>query len=281
MKSKDSTRPVSYEPAREQNHTDVVFPMYATIETISEYAEKKPKRPLILCEYAHAMGNSIGNLQDYWDIFEKYDELQGGFIWDWADQVILKSDTSGQEFWAYGGDFGDEFTINDSNFCSNGLVAADRTPNPHFFEVKKVYQPIKFVAEDITRGQVRISNRYDFINLNHINFSWFIAEDGKTVESGKLGVIDLEPGQSTVLSFNLSSVVPKPGSEYFLTIIARLNQNMPLLNKKHVVAWEQFELPIDRSSIQSDISKFPEIRLTESDTTVDVIGNDFQIIFNK
>ena len=281
MKSKDSTRPVSYEPSREENHTDVVFPMYATIETISKYAEKNPKRPLILCEYAHAMGNSVGNLQDYWDTFEKYDELQGGFIWDWADQVILKKDSSGQEFWAYGGDFGDEFTLNDSNFCSNGLVAADRTPNPHFFEVKKVYQPIKFITEDITRGQVRISNKYDFINLDHINFSWFIAEDGKTVESGKLGVIDLGPGESTVLSFNLSSVVPKPGSEYFLTIIARLNRNMPLLNKKHVVAWEQFSLPIDRPSIQNDISGFPKIRLTESDTTVDVIGDDFQIIFNK
>ena len=109
--------------------------MYATIETISKYAEKNPKRPLILCEYVHAMGNSVGNLQDYWDTFEKYDELQGGFIWDWVDQVILKTDTSGKEYWAYGGDFGDEFTTNDSNFCANGLVAADRTPNPHFFEV--------------------------------------------------------------------------------------------------------------------------------------------------
>ena len=281
MKAEDKTRPVSYEPSREADHTDVVFPMYATIETISKYAEKNPKRPLILCEYVHAMGNSVGNLQDYWDTFEKYDELQGGFIWDWVDQVILKTDTSGKEYWAYGGDFGDEFTTNDSNFCANGLVAADRTPNPHFFEVKKVYQPIKFIAEDITRGQVRISNKYDFINLDHIDFSWFISEDGKTVESGKLGVIDLDPSESTVLSFNLSGVVPKPGAEYFLTVIARLNRNRPLLNKKHVVAWEQFLLPIHRPSLKSDISDFPEIRLTESDTTIDVIGNNFQIIFNK
>ena len=281
IKAKDNTRPVAYEPSREANHTDVVFPMYSSIETISKYAEKNPERPLILCEYAHAMGNSLGNLQDYWDTFEKYNVLQGGFIWDWADQVILKTDTSGKEYWAYGGDFGDEFTINDSNFCSNGLVAADRTPNPHFFEVKKVYQPIKFIAEDITRGQVRISNRYDFINLDHIDFSWFISEDGKTVESGKLGVIDLEPNASTVLSFNLSSVVPKPGSEYFLTIIGRLNRNMPLLNKKHVVAWEQFTLPIDRPSIKTDISNFSDIRLVETDTTVNVLGDNFQITFNK
>ena len=281
MKERDDTRPVSYEPARKEDHTDVVFPMYATIETISKYAEDNPKRPLILCEYAHAMGNSLGNLQDYWDTFEKYDALQGGFIWDWADQVILQVDSSGKEYWAYGGDFGDEFIANDSNFCSNGLVAADRTPNPHFFELKKVYQPIEFIAEDIARGQVRISNKYDFINLDHIDFSWFISEDGKTVESGKLGVIDLNPNENTVLSFNLSSVVPKPGAEYFLTLIARLNQNTSLLNKKHVVAWEQFSLPIHRPTLQADISNFSEIRISEKDTTVDVIGDDFQIIFNK
>ena len=281
MKAADQTRPVVYEPARDANHTDVVFPMYSTIENITKYAEQSPKRPLILCEYAHAMGNSVGNLQDYWDTFEKYDELQGGFIWDWADQVILKTDTSGQDYWAYGGDFGDEFTINDSNFCSNGLVAADRTPNPHFFEVKKVYQPIKFKAEDIARGQVRISNRYDFINLDHIDFSWFISEDGKTVESGKLGIINLAPSESTVLSFNLSGVVPKPGSEYFLTIMARLNRDMPLINKKHVVAWEQFSLPINRKLSPEDISTFPEIRLTENDSIIYITGEHFQIIFNK
>ena len=194
--------------------------MYKSVNSIERYAMSQPNKPLIICEYAHAMGNSVGNLVDYWNTNYQHEPLQGGFIWDWADQVILKTDdSSGKEFWAYGGDFGDEFSVNDSNFCSNGLVAADRTPNPHFFEVKKVYQPIKFIAEDITRGQVRISNKYDFINLDHIDFSWFISEDGKTVESGKLGVIDLEPNASTVLSFNLSSVVPKPGSEYFMSLI--------------------------------------------------------------
>ena len=114
--------------------------------------------------------------------------------------------------------------------------------------------------------------------MDHIDFSWFISEDGKTVESGNLGVIDLNPNENTVLSFNLSSVVPKPGAEYFLTLIARLNQNTSLLNKKHVVAWEQFSLPIHRPTLQADISNFSEIRISEKDTIVDVIGDDFQII---
>ncbi|HIB73433.1 MAG TPA: DUF4981 domain-containing protein, partial [Candidatus Marinimicrobia bacterium] len=281
MKEKDPSRPVAYEPARERKHTDVVFPMYATIETIKKYAEKDPSRPLILCEYSHAMGNSVGNLQDYWDTFEEYTALQGGFIWDWADQVILKTDSSGREYWAYGGDFGTEFTANDSNFCANGLVAADRTPNPHFFEVKKVYQPVKFEAENIARGQVRITNRYEFINLDHLDFTWFIAEDGKTVESGKLGKLDLHPGQSTVLSFNLSGVVPKPGAEYFLTIRARTNRDLPLIEKKHVVAWEQFKLSIRRPSVEQDITKFPAIRFSETDSTVSIIGSNFHAVVNK
>lgn len=281
MKEKDPSRPVAYEPARDRKHTDVVFPMYATIETIKKYAEKDPSRPLILCEYSHAMGNSVGNLQDYWDTFEEYTALQGGFIWDWADQVILKIDSSGREYWAYGGDFGTEFTANDSNFCANGLVAADRTPNPHFFEVKKVYQPVKFEAENIARGQVRITNRYEFINLDHLDFTWFIAEDGKTVESGKLGKLDLHPGQSTVLSFNLSGVVPKPGAEYFLTIRARTNRDLPLIEKKHVVAWEQFKLSIRRPSAEQDITKFPAIRFSETDSTVSIIGSNFHAVVNK
>ena len=160
-------------------------------------------------------------------------------------------------------------------------MAADRTPNPHFFEVKKVYQPVKFEAENIARGQVRITNRYEFINLDHLDFTWFIAEDGKTVESGKLGKLDLHPGQSTVLSFNLSGVVPKPGAEYFLTIRARTNRDLPLIEKKHVVAWEQFKLSIRRPSVEQDITKFPAIRFSETDSTVSIIGSNFHAVVNK
>ena len=120
IKSRDKSRPVVYQPAWYERHTDVVFPMYKSIEFISEYAEKESDKPLILCEYAHAMGNSVGNLQDYWDTFEKYETLQGGFIWDWVDQTILKTDENGTVFWAYGGDFGNEYPGNDSNFCANG-----------------------------------------------------------------------------------------------------------------------------------------------------------------
>ena len=191
LKDKDSSRPVVYEPAKLELHTDVVFPMYDTIEEISEYAESKYDRPLILCEYAHAMGNSVGNLIDYWETFERYKSLQGGFIWDWVDQVIAKKDSNGVEYWAYGGDFGKEFTENDSNFCANGLIAADRSLNPHIKEVKKVYQPIRFKSDNLKRGRVKVTNDFDFINLSDYTFSWFIKGDNKIVASGKLGTLDL------------------------------------------------------------------------------------------
>jgi beta-galactosidase len=116
-----------------------------------KYAQGNPDKPLIQCEYAHAMGNSVGNLQDYWDVIEKYDALQGGFIWDWVDQGLLTKNENGEEFWAYGGDFGPEDVPSDGNFCLNGLVNPDRGVKPHLLEVKKVYQHIGFEPTDLNK----------------------------------------------------------------------------------------------------------------------------------
>ena len=156
LKGKDTSRPVVYEPARNNAHSDVFFPMYDNINEISAFADTVTNRPQILCEFAHAMGNSVGNLVDYWETFEKYPNVQGGFIWDWVDQTILKTDSTGKSFWAYGGDFGTEYAENDSNFCANGLVAADRSLNPHMHEVKKVYQPIRFKADNLKLSLIHI-----------------------------------------------------------------------------------------------------------------------------
>ena len=133
---RDKTRPVHYERADRRPHTDIVCPMYTRIEDLEAYAQKKQSRPMILCEYAHSMGNSTGNLQDYWDVIEKYDQLQGAFIWDWVDQGYAKKNEKGELFWAYGGDYGPPDTPSDRNFCCNGLVAPDRTPHPALWEVK-------------------------------------------------------------------------------------------------------------------------------------------------
>ena len=280
IKARDNTRPVVYQPAWYERHTDVVFPMYKNIEFISDYASKKTEKPLILCEYAHAMGNSVGNLQDYWDTFEKYKALQGGFIWDWVDQVILKTDDNGTDYWAYGGDFGTEFAENDSNFCANGLIAADRTINPHMHEVKKVYQPVKFEADKLSHGRIKVTNRYDFVDLNHLDFEWFVKGNDKTISSGKMGKLDLMAGESQKLTFSLSGIIPEPGVEYFLMIRAKTNQNHPLISKGHIVAWEQFQLPISRELTTTPLTDMPIIILN-TDTGIEVHGEAFDVFFNR
>ena len=280
IKARDNTRPVVYQPAWYERHTDVVFPMYKNIKFISDYASKKTEKPLILCEYAHAMGNSVGNLQDYWDTFEKYKALQGGFIWDWVDQVILKTDENGTDYWAYGGDFGIEFAENDSNFCANGLIAADRTINPHMHEVKKVYQPVKFEADKLSHGRIKVTNRYDFVDLNHLDFEWFVKGNDKTISSGKMGKLDLMAGESQKLTFSLSGIIPEPGVEYFLMIRAKTNQNHPLISKGHIVAWEQFQLPISRELTTTPLTDMPIIILN-TDTGIEVHGEAFDVFFNR
>ena len=281
IKSRDDSRPVVYQPAWYERHTDVVFPMYKNIEFISDYASKKTEKPLILCEYAHAMGNSVGNLQDYWDTFEKYKALQGGFIWDWVDQVILKTDKNGTDYWAYGGDFGTEFSENDSNFCANGLIAADRTINPHMHEVKKVYQPVKFEADKLSRGRIKVTNRYDFVDLNHLDFEWFVKGNDKTISSGKIGKLDLIAGESQKLTFNLSGIIPEPGVEYFLMVRSKTNQNHPLISKGHIVAWEQFQLPISRELTAAPLIDMPKITIPNTDAGIEVHGENFSVSFNS
>ncbi|MDP7128683.1 MAG: glycoside hydrolase family 2 TIM barrel-domain containing protein, partial [Candidatus Marinimicrobia bacterium] len=281
IKARDNTRPVAYQPAWYEDHTDVVFPMYKNIEFISDYASKKTEKPLILCEYAHAMGNSVGNLQDYWDAFEKYDALQGGFIWDWVDQVILKTAENGTDYWAYGGDFGDEFAESDSNFCANGLIAADRTINPHMHEVKKVYQPVQFEADNLSRGRIKVTNRYDFVDLNHLDFEWFIKGNDKTISSGKMGKLDLAAGESQKLTFSLSEIIPEQGVEYLLMIRAKTNQNHTLISKGHIVAWEQFQLPISRELAVAPLTDMPMITILNTDAGIEVHGEAFNVIFNS
>ena len=176
LKAHDSSRPVQYERALFDCNTDIVALMYPTAAYLADYARQPQTRPFIMCEYAHAMGNSCGGLQNYWDTIYKYPQLQGGCIWDWADQGLLATDEHGQQYYAYGGDFGENMP-SDGNFCINGLVDPDRKPHPQLAEVKKVYQPIKIEAVDWKKGEFRIINRFDFSNLNEYDLSCMLRQD--------------------------------------------------------------------------------------------------------
>ncbi len=204
VKDRDPSRPVQYEMADLRPHTDIFAPMYARIPLLEAYAAEKRDRPLILCEYAHAMGNSVGNLKDYWDVIDRHEQLQGGFIWDWVDQGLRKTNERGESFFAYGGDYGPPGTPSAGNFCINGLVNPDREPHPALWEVRKVYQPVRVEALDLAHGRIRVTNRYDFTNLDALELVWSITADGEKVTGEQHRRVPLAPHQSAESGARLS-----------------------------------------------------------------------------
>ncbi|THH36550.1 glycoside hydrolase family 2 TIM barrel-domain containing protein [Neolewinella litorea] len=278
LKKYDPTRPVQYEGATRYENTDIQAPMYARISDLIEYAENDPKRPLILCEYAHAMGNSVGNLQDYWDVIERYDVLQGGFIWDWVDQGLAARTPEGVPYFAYGGDLGGQYLQNDRNFNLNGLVNPDRSPHPALHEVKKVYQYLKFPAFEAGTGQLTVYNGYDFIDLSRFDLYWSLLADGVEVASGDLPTLALAAHQDTTLSLQLPE--QESGREYYLRVGARLNRSEPLLQAGHVVATEEFQLskaPLAQLTPGGDAT----LRMTDDANTVTLTGEAFTASFDK
>lgn len=234
--------PIMCEQAQTRRHTDMYAQMYAPIDTLVHYAEVGQNtgetRPLILCEYEHAMGNSMGNLADYWQAIEKYPLLQGGFIWDWVDQTLLVHTEDGTPFWGYGGDLEPPHTYHDGNFSANGVVAADRSFNPHAHEVKHVYQHISAEAVDLYKGDVLIKNKRFFTDLSDVCLRWQLLQDGQVVETGTVIELCIAPQQSQVLSLGIASNI-ESAAEYFLTLSFELKQSVGLLVAGQVVAQEQ------------------------------------------
>ena len=286
IKGRDITRPVQYERAEKstntpERHTDIWCDMYATISYIEEYAkDPKTNRPMIMCEYAHAMGNSTGNLQDYWDVIEKYPKLQGGFIWDWVDQGFLKTNENGEKYWTYGGDYGDEGMPSDGNFCINGLVWPDRTPHPGLYEVNKVYQYVGFEPVDLKKGLVKITNKYDFTNLSEFIFEWEVVSDGKTIQSGKIPVADLKPKAGIVVSIPVKNINPSPGAEYFLNIKVSRSDEWNYVPEDHVYASAQFKLPEEAKPLPAKENKLVVLQTKTSDKNLVVSGEDMKIVFD-
>lgn len=241
-KATDDTRPVQYEGGGYDAKSDIYCPMYARIWALRRHVNQRDARPLILCEYAHAMGNSVGNLQDYWDLIYKYDQLQGGFIWDWVDQSFAIKDENNRDIWAFGGDLGYVGIVNDSNFCANGLVTANRSLRPHIYEVKKVMQYIHFEPVPFGKNLIKITNRHDFINLNNYILHWAVETSGKAVQKGVMDFPLLNAGASTSMSLPIQPL-PNDGKEYFLTLRAYTKEASPLVPQGHEVAIEQWKLP--------------------------------------
>ena len=242
IKSRDNTRFIMFEQAKENSNTDIVAPMYPDIEYMEEYAAAKKNRPFIMCEYSHAMGNSSGNFQKYWDIIMSSKHMQGGFIWDWVDQGMKTSTPDGRTYWAYGGDLGGYHLYNDENFCANGLVSADRTPHPGLFEVKKVYQNILFKQKDLTKGVITIHNLFDFTDLSEYSFKWELYRNGEKIKEAPFNV-NLAPHQQKDVQIKIPST--KKEGEYYLNVFAYTKKTGELLPEGHEIAREQFKLSGD------------------------------------
>ncbi len=288
---------------------DIHGPMYPHVDVMKSFARNVSKaeyRPFIPCEYSHAMGNSNGNLKEYWDLIEKYHGLQGGFIWDWVDQGILQekgsegrvagagcrvSDLEGEKLaaaraechkpggayhWAYGGDFGDQ--PNDANFCINGMIWPDRTPHPAMYEFKKLVQPISMQYRS---GKLYITNKQDFCDLGWLQGTWTLKCNGRLLQKGKLPHLQTAPGASEQTDLALQPVELKPGEELFLMVQFEARQKMPWCPRGHIVAWEQFAVDHNRNTSRIRIGSFVKPAVSEGKSLIRITAGSKELVFDK
>ncbi|MHB1458961.1 MAG: glycoside hydrolase family 2 TIM barrel-domain containing protein, partial [Armatimonadota bacterium] len=290
----DPTRFIHYEGDQKLKVVDVFSQMYTHLDNVIRIGNGETgvdnwgngvpddytRMPFILCEYAHAMGNGPGGLLEYWDAFYKYPRLQGGFIWEWVDHGIRQFTEDGQEYFAYGGDFGDY--PNDGNFVCDGLIFPNRLPSPGLIEYKKVIEPVKVDVVDIASGSFTIHNRYDYRNLEHLTLSWSISADGKVISSGSAPIPDVKPRQSADMTVSYPMPVIQASTEYYLTLSFTLKGDETWAERGHEIAWAQFKLPESTfAPITMPASELPKLQLHESDLALTVIGLDFEVSFCK
>ncbi len=239
-------RPVCYERSLWEWNTDMYVPQYPETEWFAATGTKHQDRPIVPSEYAHAMGNSTGDLYGTWQEIYKYPHLQGGYIWDWKDQGLLQTDPDGRKWWAYGGDFGKDMP-SDGNFLCNGLIGPDQMPHPALSEVKYCYQNVGFEAENVTEGLFRISNRFYFSDLSAYKLEYTITENGRSIRTGVLP-ITLAPQQSATVTVPVQKVKRLPGAEYIVNFTVRTITPEPLIPAGHVIACDQFAIPVEGSA---------------------------------
>ncbi|MDU0355129.1 glycoside hydrolase family 2 TIM barrel-domain containing protein [Paraglaciecola aquimarina] len=257
---------------------DVISRMYPNLEDLLGLSDSPYiNRPILMCEYAHAMGNSLGNLAEYWDIVRDRDNVIGGYIWDWIDQGIETQNDKGQTYLAYGGDFGD--TPNDSNFCLNGIVDSYRQPKPQMWEAKYVFQPAEFKAIDLKAGKITVKNRHDFTNLDHYSLHWSVTENGHVIESGELTNIDIAPNQTQSIEVPFSKPNTKPGAQYLLNVKLQTIKDELWAVAGHEIAKQQFILPFAKPAIANNISG--KVAVSTKGNEVIVSGDNFETRFDN
>jgi beta-galactosidase len=293
IKKNDKTkRPVQYErPYKDydgslfdmDSNTDIIVPQYPSPAVFEAVGKSKTDRPYIPSEYAHAMGNSTGNFQDYWDIIELYDNLQGGFIWDWVDQSIWKTNEKGERYYAYGGDYGENMPT-DNSFLNNGIVFPDRTPQPGLYEVKKAHEFINFKNKGINHHneiRVLVENLYDFTDLNHFDFSAEIKADGVVLKTIPIEDISVETHTGKLIRIPLSNIDYKVNTEYFVEISAKTKNVWGLLPKGFEVAHEQIVLSNKYQNDTTKIDITSHLKIKETSKSITISNANVELVFDK
>ena len=278
-KNFDPTRPVQYEGGGITGVSDIYCPMYARPWALMQYVNSRQPRPLILCEYAHAMGNSVGNFDDYWNIIRAHEQLQGGFIWDWVDQGFKGKDEKGNDIWLYGGDLGFVGIKHDTTFCQNGLMAADRTPHPHASQVKKTYAGIQFEPVQFSANEIKVKNYFDFTTLDKYKLEWKLEADGIVLDSGSIDFPFIKPHGSSVISIDFKKPLIAPATHYYLTLTARLKEAAVYADKDFVVSVGQWQLPWYKEPEYAGIKEQPVLQ--QNDTTVTVTTSKAIYVFSS
>ncbi len=277
----DPTRPLHYESAQNEPYVDIISNMYPNLERFVAVATAPGEtRPYIMCEYGHAMGNSPGNLKEYWELIETHPRARGGFIWDWVDQGLQRVAENGQLYYTYGGDYGDE--PSSFSFCCNGIVFPDRSIHPAMWEVKKVYQPVAVEAVDLAAGRVRVVNKHFFSSLDYLDIAWKLAADDQIIAQGSLPRLNTPAGESSEVEIPYRAPQPQVGVEYWLTVSFKLGADTDWAKKGHEVAWEQLKLPVEAlPSPKADFTGLAGLQMVDSAGEVHVQGGDFELTFDK
>ncbi|MBI4891265.1 MAG: DUF4981 domain-containing protein [Acidobacteria bacterium] len=289
---RDPGRPWHYEGSTANGgaNADINSFMYPTPERVKNEAARHPAMPLILCEYTHAMGNSNGGLQEYWDIFYSGTNAQGAFVWDWVDQGIklpvppeYRANSKSDTFLAYGGWWEDKTGIrNDNNFNNNGLVSADRKPHPGLSAIKYVYRYLHGAPVDLAAGRIRVKNWYHFTNpKDSIAATWTVKAGGSVLASGPLPALDIEPGAEKEFTLPLPKLQPQPGVEYWLDLSFKLKAAAPWAPAGHEVSWEQWQLPVSAPAPAADFTKAPALAVSEAGGMMNIKGANFSLSIGK
>ncbi|WP_447037525.1 glycoside hydrolase family 2 TIM barrel-domain containing protein [Streptomyces sp. DSM 118878] len=282
VRARDDSRPVHYEGMN--SVADVHSEMYTKPAGVEKYGKSGNPKPYMLCEYCHSMGNSSGNLPEYWEIFEKYPNLHGAFVWDWCDQNIrlpIPGDRK-HTYLSYGGDWKPGYPT-DGNFSGNGLVASTRELHPGIMEIKKVYQPVSFAADDLTTGSVRVTNKHLFTALDAYELRWTVTRDGEEIQHGTLAAPDVAPGATGTVRVPYEKPArPEPGAEYWLNLAFVLRKKTDWAPAGHTVAVGQYALAWHSPApADPEPGTLPRLDLHEDDKEVRVTGRALELVLSK